>query len=56
MQTVTSPHTKHTSRVPTYAMLRHTKQETKLLLRTPAIFPGFILKRRGHPPTQQADL
>jgi hypothetical protein len=32
IRTVTSPHTKHTSRDATYATLRHTKQTTKLLL------------------------
>jgi hypothetical protein len=37
-------------------MLQHTKQTTKLLLRVPAISPGFILERRGHPPPPQNKL
>jgi hypothetical protein len=49
IRTVTALHTKRTSRDATYAMLWHTKQTTKLLLHTPAISAGFILKRRDHP-------
>jgi hypothetical protein len=32
------------------ATLWHTKQTTKLLLRAPAISPGFVFERCGHPP------
>jgi hypothetical protein len=53
IRTVTSPHTKHTSQDATYATLQHTKQTNKLLLRAPAISPGFVLERHGHPPSHK---